>query len=285
MSAFVVDSAASIERAKVHLGQAIYPQGRCLANVYLWMLNGRSSTGPGAGKFATAMDGWNYAERKHAGDLNAPAGVAVYFGPSPTRTDKNKNAGDVGLSIGGGLGIFTDANGARVGIMSFQARAIQTQRPYLGWTEDFLGYDTSAANGLVPPVVTTSGPILAQNDEDEMRVIANTKTNAWVAASPGKWDAIPSGQGGLYLSLAGQGDVLRLSEEDFLVAKDVYLHMQETGLYAVVDGPNKDQWFVIGPNAYKRVKPGEDFTPRYGSVRRIKGAELDTLRSLYDIAA
>lgn len=143
-----LDSGSALGRARSVIGFLVYPQGRCLANVYQWF-GSPASKGPGAGRFATAFDAWTYAADKRSGDWNPPAGVPVYFGISPNRTDANKRAGDVGISIGGGQGIFTDSSGARVGVMSLAARAIQTQRPYLGWCGDFVGHPVSAA-GSVP---------------------------------------------------------------------------------------------------------------------------------------
>ena len=96
--------------------------------------------GPAPGGFAFAINGWQAATQRHEGDYNAPAGAPVWFGESPTRTDKNKNAGDVGISMGGGVGWFTDAAGnGKPGAMTIAARAKQIARPYLGWTGDYIG--------------------------------------------------------------------------------------------------------------------------------------------------
>lgn len=95
--------------------------------------------------FATAMDSYNYTTRRHAGDWNPPVGVPVWFGVSPSRTDINKYAGDVGISVGGGKAVFTDfadsggVHNTYVGVMTLQDRAREIDRPYLGWTEDFGG--------------------------------------------------------------------------------------------------------------------------------------------------
>jgi hypothetical protein len=155
----VLDSAAAVLRARAAIGRPD-GAGMCLANNYAWW-GSVQSIGPGAGHFARAIDGWNYATERHADMLTAPAGVPVYFGVSPTRHDKNAAAGDIGLSLGNGYGIFTDSPNGTPGVMSFRARAAQIARPMLGWTEDFLGHDTTAgvqyANSGVknPPVTIT----------------------------------------------------------------------------------------------------------------------------------
>lgn len=143
---FVLDSEAAIRRALARVGKAD-GAGACLANVYqdfggpAW-----SSTGRGAGDFGRAIDGWNYADYKHAGDWNPPPGVPVYFGVDTPRTDHNASAGDVVMSLGGGRCVATD--GPRTGnseVMTLAARAQQVRRNYLGWSADFLGYPVSGA--------------------------------------------------------------------------------------------------------------------------------------------
>lgn len=124
--------------------------GSCLNTV--WQAYGsHPSVGAHAGGYPDAIEGWTYATKRHPGDANPPAGFPVWFGVSPTRTDANASAGDVVISLGGGQVIATDANGigGRIGVTTIAARAAIIQRPYLGWTEDFLGYDvvtTSAAS-------------------------------------------------------------------------------------------------------------------------------------------
>jgi len=117
----------------------------CLYTV--WQAYGFPSTiGKQPGRsFATAVDSYNYTTKRHAGDWNPPAGVPVWFGASPTRTDTNKNAGDIGISVGDGKAIFTDyadssgVHNTYIGVMTLQDRAKEIERPYLGWTEDFGG--------------------------------------------------------------------------------------------------------------------------------------------------
>lgn len=153
----ILDSAAAVLRARDAMGKPD-GAGMCLANNYAWW-GSVPSIGPGSGQFARAIDGWNFATKRHADIHTAPAGVPVWFGPSPTRTDKNAGAGDVGLSLGNGFGIFTDSPNGTPGIMSFDARGYQIGRPALGWTEDFLGHDTTAGvqyahSGTENPPVT-----------------------------------------------------------------------------------------------------------------------------------
>lgn len=124
--------------------------GMCLNTV--WQSYGsHDSIGDHAGQYPDAMSGWNYAKRRHPGDANPPAGVPVYFGVSPTRTDANARAGDVMVSLGGGMLIGTDVGGAgRIGTISIADRARAISRPYLGWTEDFLGYDVVDTTAAAP---------------------------------------------------------------------------------------------------------------------------------------
>lgn len=151
--------------------------GACLANNWQWW-GSVQSIGPGAGKYDTAIQGWNFATKRHADMMTAPAGVPVWFGVSPTRHDKNAAAGDVGLSLGNGYGIFTDSPNGTPGVMSFRARGLQIARPMLGWTEDFLGHETTAgvqyaASGVEnPPVLITLDrkPIIPISDWIDMNL-------------------------------------------------------------------------------------------------------------------
>jgi len=145
-----IDALAGMRRMQARSTNAV---GMCLKTVYE-AYGSRPSIGPGQGRFGVALAGWNYSTKKHPGDKNPPAGVPVYFGVSPTRTDKNKSAGDVAISLGGGRLIATDYPGAgRIGVTTIEARIRQTARPYLGWTGDFLGHDLvniGATSGAAP---------------------------------------------------------------------------------------------------------------------------------------
>lgn len=156
----VLDSAAAVRRATAAIGTED-GAGACLANVYRWF-GSVQSIGPGAGRFAAAINGWEYATQRNTNMASAPAGVPVYFGVDTPRTDRNADKGDVGLSIGGGRGIFTDSPSGRPGVMTFGARAAQVRRNMLGWSGDFLGHDTTAgqaATAQTAPAVAvpTSG--------------------------------------------------------------------------------------------------------------------------------
>ncbi|QXJ40742.1 putative lysin [Curtobacterium phage Parvaparticeps] len=151
-----LSSAAAILRARAQLNQPD-GAGACLANVYKWF-GSVQSIGPGAGHYDWAIKGWNYTpdSEKHPGDYSPPAGVPVYYGPvaAPRWSgDVNFPCGDIGLSIGGGLAIFTDGPNGNTAIMSISARAAQIGRPYFGWTESFLGHKTSAGLAFLSAVV------------------------------------------------------------------------------------------------------------------------------------
>jgi hypothetical protein len=144
--------------------------GSCLNTV--WQAYGaHSSIGAHAGQYPDAIDGWLYATKRHPNDLNPPSGFPVWYGPSPTRTDDNAGAGDVVISIGNGQIIGTDVGGAgRIGVMSLISRGQIIQRPYLGWTEDFLGYDIDTLN-TASLNTTVIGFLMALSDEQQNEVL------------------------------------------------------------------------------------------------------------------
>lgn len=156
--------------------------GSCLNTC--WQAYGsHPSIGDHAGQYPDAIDGWNYATKHHPGDIYPPAGYPVWFGPSPTRTDSNAGAGDVVISIGGGQIIGTDANGigGRIGIMTIPARAAQIQRPYLGWTEDFLGYDVVTTSTASIGATPLQEDFLSALTDAEQREILNAVRNDYAA--------------------------------------------------------------------------------------------------------
>lgn len=170
---------AATRKALAAVGGSNVP-GYCLAWVYS-VFGSVQSIGPGAGHFSTALDGWNYAQLKHLNDYSPPAGVPVYFGVSPTRTDRNKRAGDVTVSLGGGRVAATDyPYGGRIGTLTIAQRAAQTQRPYLGWTGDFLGhliaYTHPTGTITAGTGITTVLPTAALNPigDSDMFVLENT---------------------------------------------------------------------------------------------------------------
>jgi hypothetical protein len=163
-------AASSLARANAARGSRILPQGMCLAFVHR-MFGSPGFTGYAKGQGASAMTSWN-ATRLRAHDRTPPAGAPVYFGVSPTRTDRNKYAGDVTIAVGGGsdLLICTDASGATVGVMTIRARELQTQRPYLGYGLDFGGREIQFGVKLTTPAAGGQVIITPQpSEEDDMK--------------------------------------------------------------------------------------------------------------------
>lgn len=190
----IIDSAAMLARARADVGRARIPQGQCLN--WVWTKAGaRQSIPPALGRMDTAQHAWEAveeADRIH-GDPNPIAGVTVFFGPSPTRTDGNKDAGDVAISLGGGMLAATDAAGAYIGLISIPARAKQTQRPYLGSSKTLGGHRFSAT---ISPV-TVSQIITAAAAEGlnlmASRVIPIKKADGFVKtflANPDTFEAV-----------------------------------------------------------------------------------------------
>lgn len=136
--------------------------GYCLATVDLAILQGLQSIGPHAGQYPTAYSAWVYSTSQHPmpADGVVPEGLPILLGPSPTRTDADKNAGDVVISNGQPWGVVaTDCPAAggsgHIGTMTLQARAAQTARPILGYTTNFCGYDL-LSSGTTPVVEAES---------------------------------------------------------------------------------------------------------------------------------
>lgn len=120
--------------------------GYCLEWVDWAVLQGKSSIGPHAGQYATAYDAWLYSTNRQAIPANeiVPKDMVVVLGPSPTRTDADKNAGDVIISRGDGTYACTDSptgGGGVIGTCTLAQRTAQTQRPVLGYIPNFCGYD------------------------------------------------------------------------------------------------------------------------------------------------
>jgi len=164
-----IDAQAALARSRKKTLNVI---GECLGEVYR-DCGSIPSIGPGSGHYTIAYNAWVYSAAKHPGDRNPPVAVPVVFGPSPTRTDKNKNAGDIAWSIGGGLLWVTDVYGnpGHMGIMTIAAREKQTARPYLGWMGDFLGHELTNIGPVVGSAQLAGGgfiliPIPQVNDYD-----------------------------------------------------------------------------------------------------------------------
>jgi len=170
-----LDGGLAVARARSLVGATRYPQGRCLANVWEWFGAG-SSTGRAKGKMTVALNAWLYSDQQHPGDRNPPAGVALHYGVSPTRTDANKRAGDITISLGGGFQIATDVVGARIGITTIAARERQTARPYLGWCGDLGGHDIAwVGESHTAPTSNTPTPLYlpTANGDNMIQVIIN----------------------------------------------------------------------------------------------------------------
>ena len=132
-----IDAQAGLANARTHTTNV---PSTCLGFVFA-AYGSVPSIGPGQGHYGIAYNAWVYSGQQHPGDTNPPIGAPVVFGPSPTRTDRNAGAGDIAISMGGGLLFCSDGAGSgRTGVMTIAARAKQTGRPYLGWMSDFLGH-------------------------------------------------------------------------------------------------------------------------------------------------
>lgn len=119
------------------------PNG-CLMSVQR-LYGNHPSIGPHAGQYPYAIDGWNFAAHKHPGKKPTVGGLPVYFGASQARTDRYAKAGDVAISDstpGWCWGI--DGTGRFIR-ETIDGRAKRLARPYLGYTDDFLGYMVTPA--------------------------------------------------------------------------------------------------------------------------------------------
>lgn len=203
----------------------------CLFTV--WKAYGYPHTlGPQPGRsFATAMDSYNYTTRRHPGDWHPPAGVPVWFGVSPTRTDVNRGAGDVGISVGGGKAVFTDSSRGNtyIGVMTLAARAREIERPYLGWTEDFGGNLISFAAIGTPVIHITPNTPAGEEEDDDMKnsgfyyaresdkaivyLIANTGSGFWSEYTDGSPNrSIPGSYNNEVAATFGTGSFAHITE-------------------------------------------------------------------------
>lgn len=202
-----LDSAAFLVRARAAVGTVRYPQGMCLNFVWL-MAGGIQSIPPALGRMDTAQHAWEAVEEKdrHHGDWNPPAGVACFFGPSPTRTDRNKNAGDVVVSIGNGLCIATDSAGPVVGIMTLAARAKQIQRPYLGWSNTLGGHRFSAAAAPVTPgaVQNATSTIASIDSIKEIAAMSDSFIVSYAKSGNSRNGIVLANLGGKFQKLTGE---------------------------------------------------------------------------------
>jgi hypothetical protein len=112
----------------------------------------------------TAFSGWEGSGGKHHGDRNPPRGVPVWFGKKPSSA-----AGDVVISLGGGYVLATDwpRNGV-IGVCTIDQRQRQISRPYLGWTENILGYPIDFGQSAAGTASTAAVQAPAPIEEEEM---------------------------------------------------------------------------------------------------------------------
>lgn len=172
---------AALTNAGYNVGHSITPTGMCLN--FVWRMYGSMpSVGNAVGQLTTAWSAYNATSVRHT-TRTVPAGYPAFLGPSPTRTDANKNAGDVIISRGDGTFVCTDASGAYVGIMTLAQRELQTRRPFVGWTEDLGGHTIVGWSGtstsslgnpvqITSPTGTTTTTTVAQIIEEETMFIA-----------------------------------------------------------------------------------------------------------------
>ena len=142
-----------MDAARSLLARGTCTPGLCL--YYVWQAyNAHGATA--SASYPTAYDAWLGSPGKHSGDRNPPPGVPVYWRP---RT--GSRAGDVVISLGGGRVAATDwpYNG-RIGETTIDAREKQIGLPYLGWTDNILGYPIA--------IPTTAGGASTPLEEDDM---------------------------------------------------------------------------------------------------------------------
>jgi len=130
-----------------------------------------------------AMDAWTNAPAEHRHPIGpntlVPKDVPIILGPSPTRTDSNKGAGDVypAAQTGRGYatpGVMTDSplrGAGYIGGGTIAQRAAQTGRPVLGYLTHWLGYDITTAG--MASIVTPSLETVQEYEMTQMRLIKN----------------------------------------------------------------------------------------------------------------
>lgn len=177
-----IDGSAALGAA---MGDRENDPGYCLEQVWIWL--GKPAN-PG---YATAYAAYVATVAANPATLHSdtepPAGAVVWFGVSPTRTDKNRSAGDVTLSEGGGMLRATDypVNGT-VGNCTIAQRAAQTQRPYLGWTDSFCGVPITVGSAA------TSETPTAPPEDDMPKLIRNYDGSIGLVTAEGLLQPISS---------------------------------------------------------------------------------------------
>lgn len=129
--------------AQTLLGYDSVTPGYCLK--YVWQAYKAHGAVSDGKSYPTAYSAWQQSDpaTRHEGDWNPPPGVPVYFGPK-----SSSSAGDIVISTGGGRCAATDwpHNGV-TGETTLADRQRQVGRPYLGWTEEILGYPVDLGDG------------------------------------------------------------------------------------------------------------------------------------------
>lgn len=260
--------------------------GRCTRWVY-YALGAKPNSTP----LPDAVTAWNNipADRRLVAGGNLVKDMPYFLGATRGprwKGDLNWMYGDVVIATGRGREVAcTDKPGTSgiIGLTTLEGRAVQTGRPILGGGSSYGGWDLTS-DGLAP-IAPEPQPNFATLEDDEMRVYANAQTNAWAVGTPGRFKLVPSGQGDLYLKMAGQTSPIVVNNDQMAVVRDFYLMDQDTGLYAITDGDLMNQWFVIGPGRFTAVQPGADYSPHFGPVRRINQKQFAELRKINSIGA
>lgn len=131
-----------------------------------------------------------------------------------------------------------------------------------------------------PPTTATT-----QKEEDMPVIIAAVPSNHWYDAAPGFWNMLDNADTAYAATGSNRSNVIVIRDDQLTAVRDYWLRKQTTKYVALVDGPNKDQWFVIGIGVFYRVKPGEDFSDQFGSVQRITDKQFQKLRATTSISA
>lgn len=245
--------------------------GFCLEWCDQALLQGLPSVGPGPHPIPTAYSAWLFATGKHAGDANVPKDFPVFLGPSPTRTDADKNAGDVMISLGNGLFACTDSptlGAGHVGTCTLAQRMKQTQRPLLGWTSGFAGYaltTTTLASTGATPVQPLTTP---RESEEDMYYKATTNSGGvigagWVYKQVGNGPLTPITNlegvavtaSGVFIASYSGDDILLLTAVYGLAEYQVLPIPNTIWAGKQLDGPGKLSGRIIYPQTSVREYP------------------------------
>lgn len=130
-------------------------------------------------------------------------------------------------------------------------------------------------------VPVKDAPAIPKAKDGTMIVIANSTTNQWVAADQGRWDAIPSGQGDLFVAISGRDRVV-LNDNDFGIARGYFLggKQTDTKVYANIA---TNVWYVIGPGVFYPIPSGQagTFENAFGPHVAIDNATFQSLQAAF----